>query len=260
MANASPTVSFALPECVVVSGASSGFGAMLVQRLLDAGALVVGVDVAPPPILEAADGRYSHVVGSVTDEPTWIEAREAALASSPHSLGLVTCAAILHVGTATDHDVEAWRRVIDVNVTGTLLALRSMVPAIADLGGGPIVAMGSVDARFAEQQLASYCASKAAVYQLARTTALDFGRAGVRVNVLSPGPMQVGLFERHLETVDDPHLLETRTRRQPNGRILDPEEVVRAALFMLSDGATGMTGAEMMVDGGLTTGYEFRLD
>jgi NAD(P)-dependent dehydrogenase (short-subunit alcohol dehydrogenase family) len=251
--NRTPSISFGLPETVVVSGAASGFGAALSERLRQAGSHVVGLDVAP-------GAGPDDVVGDVTSLGSWEHVRDVAVANGPSSLGLVTCAAILEVGTATTHPIDAWRKVIDVNLTGTLLGLRAMIPAMIELGGGPIVALGSVDALHAEQELASYCASKAGVYQLARTTALDFGRDGIRVNVLSPGPMDVGLFRRHLHAVDDPGLRATRTARQPNGRILDPAEVVSTAAFMLSDGATGMTGTEVMVDGGLTTGYEFRLD
>jgi NAD(P)-dependent dehydrogenase (short-subunit alcohol dehydrogenase family) len=252
-------ISFELPIAVVVSGSSSGFGALVTARLLEAGVHVIGVDIAEATEAGAAHAAYAHVLGDVTAEATWGQVQQAAEAAPPGGLGLIACAAILHVGTAVEHPLEAWRKVLDVNLTGTFLALKSVVPEIVRRGGGPVVCMGSVDALFAEQQLASYCASKAGVYQLARTTALDFAREGLRVNVLSPGPMAVGLFERHLEAVQDPHLLQTRTARQPIGRILDPEEVARAAMFLLSNGSSGMTGTEVLVDGGLTAGYEFRL-
>jgi NAD(P)-dependent dehydrogenase (short-subunit alcohol dehydrogenase family) len=258
-ADGSPLISFRLPRTVVVTGSSAGFGALLTRRLLEAGAQVVGVDIAEPACRRDAHPGYSHVSGDVTIESTWAEVQRAMAGAAAGELGLVTCAAILHVGTAVDHPLEAWRKVLDVNVTGTFLALKSVVPEILRRGGGPAVCMGSVDALFGEQQLASYCASKAGVYQLARTTALDFAREGLRVNVLSPGPMSIGLFERHLESVDDPGLLETRKARQPIGRILDPEEVARTAMFLLSDASSGMTGTEVLVDGGLTAGYEFRL-
>jgi NAD(P)-dependent dehydrogenase (short-subunit alcohol dehydrogenase family) len=253
-----PTISFMLPDFVVVSGAASGFGALTSARLLGRDVNVVGVDLAEPSETNRRHPGYRHVQGDVTDESTWAAVRQA-LPSADASGGLVTCAATLHVGNVVDHPLEAWRKVIDVNVTGTFLALKAIVPELLARDGGPVVCLGSIDALFAEQQLASYCASKAAVYQLARATALDFAREGVRINVLSPGPMSVGLFERHLEAVGDPSLLELRTARQPIGRIMDPEEVARTAMFLLSDGASGMTGTEVLVDGGLTAGYEFRV-
>jgi NAD(P)-dependent dehydrogenase (short-subunit alcohol dehydrogenase family) len=257
-ADRSPLISFRLPRAVVLTGSSSGFGALLTRSLLEAGVQVVGVDIAEPAYGSDAHPGYIHVSGDVTIESTWAEFQRAMTGATEGELGLVTCAAILHVGTAVEHPLEAWRKVLDVNVTGTFLALKSVVPEILRRGGGPVVCMGSVDALFGEQQLASYCASKAGVYQLARATALDFAREGLRVNVLSPGPMSIGLFERHLESVDDPGLLQTRTARQPIGRILDPEEVARTAMFLLSNGSSAMTGTEVLVDGGLTAGYEFR--
>jgi NAD(P)-dependent dehydrogenase (short-subunit alcohol dehydrogenase family) len=256
--NGPPLTGLTLPTAVVVSGSASGFGALLTRRLLEAGVYVIGVDIAHPATKDDELADYVHVLGDVTLESTWRDVRQSAASAPAGELGLVVCAAILHVATVVDHPLDAWRKVLDVNVTGTFLALKSVVPEILSRGGGPAICMGSVDTLHGEQQLASYCTSKAGVYQLARTTALDFAREGLRINVLSPGPMSVGLFERHLESVDDRGLLQTRTARQPIGRILDPEEVARTALFMLSDGASGMTGAEVVVDGGLTAGYEFR--
>jgi NAD(P)-dependent dehydrogenase (short-subunit alcohol dehydrogenase family) len=254
---AAPSINLTLPDVVVVSGSSSGFGLLCAQQLIASGTRVTGVDIAPAHDSLAGSPRYTHCQGDVADEPVWTAVADG-LSPATHSLGLLTCAAILGVGSVVDLDLAQWRRVFSVNVDGTLLAYRCLVPEIVARGGGPIVSIASVDALHAEQLLVSYCASKAAVYQLARTTALDFGRQGVRVNVLSPGPMRVGLFNRHLESVDDPTLLATREARQPNGRILDPAEVVQAALFLLSSGSSGMTGSELLVDGGLTAGYEFR--
>ena len=87
-------------------------------------------------------------------------------------------------------------RAMAVNVTGTALGMGALIPDDGKRGGGHIVAIASVNATFAEQQLAVYNASKAAVKQLARTAALDDARKGVRINVLSPGPMMAGLFKR----------------------------------------------------------------
>jgi NAD(P)-dependent dehydrogenase (short-subunit alcohol dehydrogenase family) len=252
-----PSLELLLPNVVVISGSSSGFGLMCTQKLTTLGTRVIGIDLAPGHSSVALSPLYAHFQGDVADERVWAAAA-GSLSPADRSLGLLTCAAILSIGSAVELDLTEWRSVFSANVDGTLLAYRYLVPELVMRGGGPIVSVASVDALHAEQQLASYCASKAAVYQLARTTALDFGRQGVRVNVLSPGPMRVGLFNRHLESVNDPTLLATREARQPNGRILDPAEVADAALFLLSDGSSGMTGSELRVDGGLTAGYEFR--
>ena len=88
---------------------------------------------------------------------------------------------------------------------------------------------------------------------------MDHARSGVRVNVLSPGPMLAGLFKRHLESASDgDKFLATRSARQPGGRILEAREVAQAGLFLLSDGASALLGADVVADGGLTTSFDFR--
>jgi NAD(P)-dependent dehydrogenase (short-subunit alcohol dehydrogenase family) len=150
-------------------------------------------------------------------------------------------------------------RAFDVNVAGTAFAMKVALPLMIEVGGGPVVAVASVNATLAEQQLAIYNATKAAVRQLERTAAMDNARQGVRVNVLSPGPMMSGLFKRHLEAAaDSDRFLATRSARQPNGKILNAEEVARAALFLLSDGASALIGADVVADGGLTASFDYR--
>jgi NAD(P)-dependent dehydrogenase (short-subunit alcohol dehydrogenase family) len=255
----SPNVSFSLPDIVVVTGASSGLGHELCRLLIGAGVATVGVDIAKAqPDLEASS-FYTHVAGDVGGEATWAEV-VGHLGSRPDaSLGLVTSAAILDVGLVTDTALETLNRALHVNIVGTVLAMKSLLPLMTARKGGSIVAVASVNATLAEQQLAIYNATKAAVRQLARTVAIDHARDGVRANVLSPGPMFAGLFKRHLESANDSgKFLATRAARQPEGRILEAVEVAQSALFLLSNGAAALRGAEIVADGGLTTSFDYR--
>ena len=256
-APSAPTFSTALPSLVVVTGASSGLGRIIAGQLLADGCRVIGIDVTEaPPELTAAPG-YQHTSGSVSDEALWPTVADHL--PSAGTLGLVTNAAVLHVGDAASQPPGQWRQTLDVNVIGTMLAFRALLPVMAERGGGTIVAVASIDALFAEQQLSAYSASKAAVAQFARTVALDYARAGVNVNVVCPGPMMAGLFERHLASAADRSaFLATRERRQPFGEILDPARVADGIRFLLSDAARGLTGATVTIDGGLTAGFDFR--
>ena len=253
------SLSFTLPGAVVVSGASSGLGYAVCGLLIAAGVTTIGVDRAPALDDLASGSGYRHIQGDVTSEETWKAAAEVLRASGDGPFGLVTAAAILDVGTVIDASREDLLRTFDVNVVGTALAFRAVLPLMIAQKAGAIVAVASVDATFAEQQLAVYAASKAAVRQLARTVAMDHARQGVRVNVLSPGPMMAGLFKRHLESAaDGPAFLAARSARQPGGRILEAGEVARTALFLLSDGASALNGSDVIADGGLTTSFDFR--
>jgi NAD(P)-dependent dehydrogenase (short-subunit alcohol dehydrogenase family) len=254
-----PAISFALPEVVVVSGASSGLGLSLCRLLSNCGVSAIGVDVAAVPKGASGLAGYQHIEGDVTEEATWEAAVAKVRACNPKTLGLVTSAAILDVGTILEFTKAAIEKTLRVNVVGTALAIKALLPAMTQLGGGPIVSIASVDATFAEQQLAVYAASKGAVRQLARTIAMDHARSGIRVNVLSPGPMMAGLFVRHLESAANPDkFLATRASRQPGGKILEADEVARAVVFLLSDGSSAILGADILADGGLTASFDFR--
>jgi NAD(P)-dependent dehydrogenase (short-subunit alcohol dehydrogenase family) len=252
-----PAISFALPDLVVVTGAASGLGESLCEVLLEHSVRVVGVDLVPSKF-EGGAG-FDGVAGSVAVQETWNAVLAKVDAAGPARIGLVTSAAILDTGFVPEATAQVIARVMEVNVTGTALAMAALIPHMERMGGGAIVAIASVNAMLAEQQLAIYNASKAAVRQLARTAALDHAPRGVRVNVVSPGPMMAGLFKRHLESAtDSAKFLAARARRQPQGRILDARDVAQAAVFLLSDGAGAILGADIIADGGLTAGFDFR--
>lgn len=257
---AKPTFALTLPSTVVVTGASSGLGHELCRLLLEAGVETVGVDRAPALEDLRGDNRYAHVTGSVSDDATWEEVNTLLDKSGTRSVGLVTAAAILDtVGSILETSKEQLVRSLDVNVVGTAMAMKALLPRMIANGGGQIVAVGSVSGSFGEQQLAAYTASKAAVRGLARTIAMDHAREGIRVNVLSPGPMMAGLFKRHMESAADSKKFEaTRANRQPAGKILDPRHVAQGAMFLLSEESGAFIGEDLMADGGLSTSFDFR--
>lgn len=247
-----------LPELVVVTGASSGLGTAICRQLATANVMVIGVDVGNAP--DGLQGEcYAHMKADVTSEANWNDIADSVKCRNPKSIGLLTSAAILEVGTILDFDKSALERTMSVNFTGTALGMRALLPMMIERKAGVIVAVASVNATFAEQQLAVYNASKGAVRMLTRTVAMDHARQGIRANVLSPGAMMAGLFERHMKSANDPKKFEAaRAARQPGGAILNVNDVSRAALFLLSDGSAALNGAEIIADGGLTASFDFR--
>lgn len=256
--SAEPEFHAVLPDLVVVTGTASGLGESIAKQLTECGVKTMGVDISEPAKSLFGE-HYTHIMADVSSEAAWEKIGAAVTEANPSRIGLVTSAAVLEVGTILDFDKAAMEKTMGVNFIGTALAFRTMVPLMARRGGGSIVAVASIDATFAEQQLAVYAASKGAVRQLTRTVAMDHAREGIRANVLSPGPMLAGLFKRHMESAKDPdRFLATRAGRQPGGRILDPSEIAQSALFLLSDSSSALTGTEIIADGGLTTSFDFR--
>jgi 2,3-dihydro-2,3-dihydroxybenzoate dehydrogenase len=248
-----------LPDRVIVTGTASGLGLECAKALLAAGSNVFGVDLGECPAYLKDSSRYQHIVGNVADAATWQEAATKATTGANGSLGLIAAAAILGVGTLEDESLESWKRTWEVNVLGNVIALKTLLPHLKDADHASVVVVTSVDAHFAEQQLGSYASSKAALTGAVRTIALDYARTGIQFNLLAPGPMRAGLFERHLASASDPEkFLATRQARQPLGRITGADEVANSALFLLSRESSAVFGTTLVADGGLTTGFDFR--
>lgn len=247
-----------LPDAIVLTGASSGMGRQLAELLVGEGPVVIGVDVVPPPDALAAHAAFRFVSGSVDAPETWQAVTER-VETVPGTIGLASVAATLVQGTAAEIGPTDWQRAFSVNVVAAGLAIKHLQPLMTDRGGGPMVFVGSVDATYGEEGLVAYCASKGALRQVVRASALDFGRSGIRCNMVSPGPMTTEMFYKHLNSSPDPdQLLATRVARQPLGAITTPVDVANVVAFFLSDAARGVSGVDLIVDGALTAGYEFR--
>lgn len=239
----------------VITGAASGIGGATTERILASGGRVLGIDLADGPRREGLE----WVRGDVAAQDTWAEVagRLDALGWAPDAL--VTAAAYLVVGNVLEIGDDDWRRTFDVNVTGMVLAARTVLPGMIARRRGAVVTVGSIDSYMAEQGLISYCASKGAIVQFTRALALDHARDGVRANCVCPGVTDTPFFRRHLDTASDPErFLRAREQRNPLGRLLDPDEIAATIEFLIGDAASGITGAQIVVDAGLTTGFDFR--
>ncbi|WP_172592258.1 SDR family NAD(P)-dependent oxidoreductase [Subtercola boreus] len=257
-----PSYGIDIPGHVVVTGTGSGLGLDCAKALIAIGVHVIGVDVSPEP-QELIGPQYRHARGSVADEALWAQVAETVREIGPQGpadgLGFIGAAAILEVGTLRTDTAEVWRRSWEVNVLGNVLALQALLPLLELSERSAAVIVTSVDAQFGEEQLAAYSSSKAAISGAVRSIALDFARSGITINLLAPGPMRAGLFERHLAASADPAaFLATREARQPIGRIVGADEVAAVALFLLSNRASAIFGSTVTADGGLTAGFDFR--
>jgi NAD(P)-dependent dehydrogenase (short-subunit alcohol dehydrogenase family) len=250
-------------EIALVTGAGSGTGAAVTARFRRGGIAVVGIGRrADPEILPVSDDAapFEWVQGDASNA----EVLAQALVIARERFGgapsiLVSSAAHLEVGNVLDLPEEEWYRTFETNVFGTMRAIRAVLPGMIERGGGAIVTVGSIDSVMAEQGLVSYCSSKGALLQLTRTVAMDHARAGIRANCVIMGVTDTPFFRRHLDTASDPErFVKVREDRQPMGRLLQADEVAAAIDFLASADASGITGAAIPVDGGLTTSFDFR--
>lgn len=143
----------------------------------------------------------------------------------------------------------AFDEIVSVNLKGVFLSMKHEIPAMVRTGGGAIVNTASVAGLVGEPGISSYSASKHGVVGLTRTAALDHIREGVRINAICPGATRTPLLEKWFQ---DPNVEEFVMSRHPIGRIGDPVEVARVAVFLASDEASFVVGQAWAIDGGLT--------
>jgi 3-oxoacyl-[acyl-carrier protein] reductase len=153
---------------------------------------------------------------------------------------------------------QEWDRVMSVNVKGAFLAAKHVVPHMRRKGGGAILNTGSIASFTGQLGTPVYTASKGAIALLTKSLALDLGRDRIRVNCLCPGITDTPMLREHLgHGVEGEARIRARLSRVPLGEILKPEDVARAALYLLSDDSLGITGVLHVVDGGLLAAAEF---
>jgi len=234
-------------KVAIVTGGTGGMGTTHARALVAEGAKVVIADLddAKGEALAAELGENARSVHlDVTSEDDWATAVAATLEAFGRIDVLVNNAGIANGAPITEFDAEAWRRIIDINLTGTFLGIRAVSPIMADAGAGSIINISSVEGLRGSAGLHGYVASKFGVRGLTKSVALELGPRGVRVNSVHPGfietPMTAG--------IDAGDLL------IPLGRGARPEEVSQTIVFLASDESSYSTGAEFVVDGGLVAG------
>ena len=238
---------------VLVTGVSSGIGAACAARFADEGARIAGLDLQKP----RDEGRletFREV--DVREERSVSDAVGAVVEHCGRIDVLVNSAGVS--GGAPVHllPVEEWDRVIDINLKGTFLVSKHVLPHMTAAGGGSIVNLASIEGLAGAQGISAYNASKGGVVLLTRNMAIDYGSSGIRVNCLCPGfidtPMTALLQAEAMAAVR-----QKLERSHVLGRFGRPEEVAAAALFLASDDASFVTGHALVVDGGFTAGHRF---
>ncbi len=244
-------------KVALITGAGSGMGreACLVFAREGAGIAALDVDA---PALEAtglmvrdAGGDAETLVADVADEEQVRDAIEGAVRRFGALHILYNNAGVLwrdrDLGVL-ETDEAVWDRVFAINLKGMVWVCKHGIPKLIEAGGGAVVNIGSTSALLGDTvPQDAYAASKGAVISLTRSLAVQFGPRGVRVNCIHPG-----FVDTPMQTVrtSDPAWVEGATASIPLGRLGTPRDVVNAALFLASDDAAYVTGAELVVDGG----------
>ena len=248
-------------KVAVVTGGCSGIGLATVQRFVEEGARVVIGDI---------DADRGHVVVGQLGGPdlaTFVqvdvtdkEQVDALFATAKETYGSVDIA-FNNAGISPpeddsilDTDLDAWRRVQDVNLTSVYLCCKAALPYMLEQGSGSIINTASfVAVMGAATSQISYSASKGGVLSMSRELGVQFARQGVRVNALCPGPVNTPLLQDLFAA--DPERAARRLVHVPMGRFADPVEMANAVLFLASDESSFITASTFLVDGGISAAY-----
>jgi NAD(P)-dependent dehydrogenase (short-subunit alcohol dehydrogenase family) len=248
-------------KVALITGAGNGMGRCAAELFATEGARVVVAD-------------FDETLGSATVDAIGASGGEAAfvqvdVADNDQVAAMVRFARDrfggLHVlynnagifpaddGGVTETPESTWQRVMEVNLKGVWLGCKHGVSALVESGGGSIINVASFVALVgaATAQIA-YTASKGGVLSMTREIAVEYARQGVRANSLCPGPIATPMLE---ELMSDPARRQRRLVHIPMGRLGRAEELAKAALFLASDDSSYMTGAQLVIDGGITAAY-----
>ncbi len=248
-------------KVALITGAGSGIGRLTAQTFAREGARVVVADV-----VDDAGEETARAIREAGGEAAYVHADVSSDAEVRAMVGfaverygkldvMMNNAGIFHArdGSVTETDEETWDRTIAINLKGVFLGSKHGVRAMLESGGGSLINVASFVALMgaAVPQIA-YTASKGGVLAMTREIAVEFARRGIRANALCPGPIETPLLA---ELLADPAARARRLVHIPVGRFGQGQEIANAALFLASEESSFMTGAALVVDGGITAAY-----
>jgi NAD(P)-dependent dehydrogenase (short-subunit alcohol dehydrogenase family) len=243
----------------LITGAARGQGAAHARLFAAEGARVVLADIldregeeqSEALSSEGYDAVYQHL--DVSSEDDW----STAIARTSEVYGpvdvLVNNAGVVDTKSVTDESFEEWQRTISINQTGAFLGMKYAIGEMRGNGGGAIVNISSIYGIVGADGYAAYLASKAAVHILTKSAAITYARDGIRANSVHPGIVHTAMLDEELADLP-PGTLDELVAATPMGRGAKPEEISRCVLFLVSDDASYVNGAELVVDGGMLAG------
>ena len=247
-------------KVAIVTGAGMGIGAAVARALADEGAAVTvadrDADAAKHTVAEV-EGLGGTAAASIADVSRSADTSRTVTETVERFGGLdllVNNAGLMMYGSVPEFSEQDWDTLMGVNLKGHFLMAKYAIPQMRKRGGGAIVNIASVQALVSQRGVPAYAASKAGVVALTKCLALDHAADNIRANSVLPGSVRTPMLVNaaRLEPGDPDETIAGWGRAHPRGTVIEPEEIARIVLFLLSDEAAAMTGGAYTADGGLS--------
>ena len=242
-------------KVALISGGAGGIGAATAKLLAEEGAAVVIADLledegrATEAMIAESGGKAMFVNLDVTSEDSWDNAVQAAVSSFGKLDILVNNAGVSLRFGVEQTSAQEWDAVMDVNVKGVFLGTKAAIPEMRKSGGGSIINISSIYGLVGRAPSAAYHASKGAVRLFNKSTALQYASENIRAHSVHPGFVDSPMTQAFH---DNPEIHNERVAKMPLGRMGQPEDIAAGILYLASDESSFVTGAELVIDGGMT--------
>jgi len=244
-------------KVAIVTGGSSGIGFATVRRLLEEGARVAVFDLKPPPMV-FGDKKNVRFFDVDVAQKLSVDVAVAQLVDEWSTINVVVnCAGVAAIGKVVDNEEAEWARVWDINVLGTTRVIRATIEHLKVASPASVVNLGSAVALTGFPDRVLYTATKGAVVAMTRAMAADYLGDGVRFNAVCPGTTDTPWLKGLFDASDNPEEQRRKLNaRQPHGRLVSPEEVADAILYLANPFAGSTNGVSLSIDGGIETLFQ----
>lgn len=245
-------------KVVIITGAGSGIGQSAAVLFSTKGCKVAVLDKSArgretSKKIGENGGESIFICADVSDESSVTRAVSDVVRTWNSIDILVNNAGVQFIGSVTDTPTDQWDQVLATNLKGAYLVSKHVLPSMINAKRGTIVNVASICGLVAYPDFAAYCASKGGVLMLTKSMALDYARYNIRVNCVCPGEIHTKMTEEYYAQISEPDkALQEIIKRIPLGRYGQPQEVAEAILYLASDESTYLTGASLIIDGGMT--------